>query len=108
MRREKARGVRAEPEERRMPERHDAGVAEDQIERYGEESRDEDLAAEDAVIRKDEEREHRKEPERDFEGRPAPVRKSGIPRTASDRQEHRPTDRTCLRLAGHRAPQGTR
>src|SRR5213594_2385595 len=63
----------AKTEERRVPERHDAGVAEDEIEREGEERRDRDLARELEIRRRRDERRERAQPERDLDAPPADV-----------------------------------
>jgi hypothetical protein len=59
------------------PERHDARVAEDQVEREREEAGDQDLAAEHAMLREDEERRDGDEPERDLDRAQAIVRQMG-------------------------------
>ena len=64
---EKPGGVGAQAEERRMAERDDARIAEDQVERQREQSRNEDLAAERAERRQREIRDHRHDPERDLD-----------------------------------------
>src|SRR6267378_1485214 len=66
-----AGGAGAKTEERRVPERHDAGVAEDEIEREGEERRDRDLARELEIRRRRDERRERAQPERDLDAPPA-------------------------------------
>jgi hypothetical protein len=73
-RRKQARGVRADAEERGVPEGDDAGVAEDEIEGEGEERDDEDLAAEDEVAGEEEVAGDRDQPEDDFRGMPAAAR----------------------------------
>ena len=89
---EQSGGIGANPEERRMPERNDAGVAQDQIKRNREQSRDQDLAAEHAVIRKDEERRKRQQPEDDLDFTPAvggqPRRNRGRIRDSGDPVGH--------------------
>ncbi len=64
-------GVRADAEVRRMAERHDTRVAQDEIERHREHSGNQDLAPEHPMIRKDEERTEGGEPECDLERVPA-------------------------------------
>ena len=68
--------IRADAEERGVTERYDAGVAEDQVERDGEESHDQDLAAEHEITRKREVRRDRQQPERDLERAPAIARQA--------------------------------
>src|SRR5438045_5264678 len=65
LRRETGR-VGAEPEKRRVPERHDAGVTENEIEREGKQRRDGDLARERKVVGKQPVRQQRRDPECDF------------------------------------------
>ena len=64
--REQAGGIRAEPEERGVTERHDAGVAEDEIERQREQRHDRDLVADQRLAGQREERGQREQPERDL------------------------------------------
>jgi hypothetical protein len=68
---EQAGRVRAHAEECRVPERHDAGVAEDEVERDGEQPGDQYLAAQHAVAWEQEERRDRRQPERDLDRAPA-------------------------------------
>ena len=54
-----------------MAERHDAGIAEDEIEREREQRRDGDLARQHEIVREQEERQQGREPERDLDRVPA-------------------------------------
>src|SRR5439155_11370825 len=65
--REKPRRVRAEAEKRRMTERDDPRVAQDQVERQCEQSCDQDLAAEREIAREEKKRRDRDQPKRDLE-----------------------------------------
>src|SRR5688572_7560911 len=64
-------GIGADPEERSMAERDDAGVAEDEVERQREQRGDRDLACEREIVRRDDERQERGEPEDDLQRPPA-------------------------------------
>ena len=69
--RQQAGGVGAEPEERGVPQRHDSGVAEDQVEREREQPGDQDLRGEQQVLRKEEVHRNQRDPESDFGRAPA-------------------------------------
>ncbi len=69
--RENPRHIGAEAEERRMSERHDAGVAENKIERDREQTEDRDLGKDQVLARQQEDRGGGREPERDFQRAPA-------------------------------------
>ena len=71
---EDAGEIGAETEEGRMAERHDAGVAEHEIERDGEQAEDRDLGEDQMLGREEKDRRKRREPERDLERSPAAAR----------------------------------
>ena len=72
--RDEAGRIGPEPEERRMAERHDPGIAQNEIEREREQRRDGDLAREHEVVREQPERQQRGEPEHDLDRMPARLR----------------------------------
>jgi len=69
--REQPGGIGADAEKRRVAERNDAGVTEDEIERQRKQRADRDLARQRQIIRKQHERQQRYQPEGDFERVPA-------------------------------------
>ena len=69
-----ARGVGAEAEIGGVAERHDARIAEDEIERQRKQRSDRDLARQQQIVGREHERKQRCEPERDFERAPADLR----------------------------------
>jgi hypothetical protein len=69
--REQPRAIGAEAEERRVAERNDPGVAEDQIEGKREEREDRDLGENQVLARKKEQARGRKQPEGRFRRLPA-------------------------------------
>ncbi|MNM75721.1 hypothetical protein D3C81_875160 [compost metagenome] len=73
MRAQQARRIGAQPEEGRVAERDNAGIAEDQVQRQREQAGNQDLAAEDQVVRQQEEDRHRHKPEDDFGRMPAAI-----------------------------------
>jgi hypothetical protein len=101
MQREQARGVGAEAEERRVAERWDSGVAEQEIQREREQPADENLAAEQEMIRKQEVARGRADPEQDFVPAPAAARgEQGDGGVRSDRaHRHRRPIRPCGRIS---------
>ena len=68
---EQSRRVRADAEVRRMAERNDAGVTEDQVERHREQADDHDLAAKHEVTGKRKKRRDQDQPEHDLARAPA-------------------------------------
>ena len=68
---ENSRHIGAEAEEGRVAERHDAGIAEDQVEREREQAEDRDLGQDQVLARQQEDAGEGGEPERDFEQAPA-------------------------------------
>jgi hypothetical protein len=76
LRAQDSRGIGAEPEERAVAERDDAGVAEDQVERQREQDEDQDARPERQVLRQQEESRQREHPRRPL--RPADARIDGI------------------------------
>ena len=89
---EDAGGVRAEPEERAVPERDDAGVAEDQVERQREQDVDQDARAQREVLRQQVKRCQRRDPRQPF--RPADARVDGV---AAGMHHARAPNRPCGR-----------
>jgi hypothetical protein len=87
--RDQARGIGAEAEEGRMAERHDASVAEDEVEREREQRRDGDLARQLQVARGDPERQQRGEPERDLDRAPTRLRDEVLIGIGDSRDRHR-------------------
>ena len=63
-----------------MAERHDAGVAEDQVERQREQDQDQDLGAEEQVVGEGEERAEREQPGQRLPWLPAVARRDAGPR----------------------------
>ena len=81
MRRQHAGRIGARAEISGMPERDDAGIAEDQVEGQREDDRNEDLGAERQIVRKDEERHDRQDPRQALRPMPAlPVAHEGAGR----------------------------
>ena len=72
--RKQPRRIGADAEIGGVAERYDAGKAEDEIERQREQSRDRDLARQHQIIRRQHERQQRREPERDLAPLPAVLR----------------------------------
>ncbi len=72
---ENARHVGAKAEECRVPERDDARIAEDEIERDRKQPEDRDLGQDQVLARQQEDRRKRREPERDFQRAPARPRR---------------------------------
>ena len=68
---EDCRGIGAEAEERRMPERHDSGQSEDEIERQGEEAGDQHLVDDRRPRRRGEDQRQDRKPEDDLGPPPA-------------------------------------
>ena len=73
-----AGGVGADAEERGMAERHDAGVAEDEVQRQREQDHDEDLAAQRQVVGKQEIAGDRDQPRRRFPPAQAVAAQHGV------------------------------
>src|SRR5207244_3321689 len=71
---EQARRIRADAEVRRVAERDDAGVAEDQVERQREQRGDGDLARQLQIRRRGDEGQQRAQPEDGLEPPPADLR----------------------------------
>ena len=72
MQRQQAGRVGADAEERRMAERDDAGIAEDQVEREHEQRQPGDLGQDQVAVRKQQDRDQRQRPEQHLA--PAPAR----------------------------------